>query len=79
MSHIEMRVGARSMQRILSVLTQEGPLTLDELAPRVFLSPKTLAGPAYIRTLRKYGLIHIAGYRPSTKGPRPLMLLDVPR
>lgn len=57
-----------AMERILEALGKRSPLSPKELARDAFVALTTLEGGAYLRTMKRRGLIHIAGWYKNHNG-----------
>lgn len=61
-------MSTRGIQRILDVLNEKGPLSVQEIAHYAFIARTTLSGGGYIRQLRDSAQIHIGGWRKNSNG-----------
>jgi predicted ArsR family transcriptional regulator len=58
----------RGIQRILAVLNDKGPLSVQEIAQYAFIASTTLSGGRYLKQLRDAELIHVGGWRKTSNG-----------
>jgi lambda repressor-like predicted transcriptional regulator len=59
---------SRGIQRILAVVTEKGPLSLQEISQYAFIASSTLSGGRYLKQLRDAELIHVGGWRKASNG-----------
>lgn len=73
-----------AMQRILALLAMRSPLSAKDIAEHAYVALSTLAGGAYLKTMKGLGLIRIEGWAKNSNGfTTPLYALgagpDCPR